>query len=51
MFQGFYPSEPSPGRRHESVAELSAPQDHYVYFTIFENSIFIQKRTLVKLSE
>ena len=49
MFQGFYPSETSPGRRHEPVAELPAPRDPDVHFTTFENSIFVQKRTLVKL--
>ena len=49
MFQGFYPSEHSPGRRHELVEELTAPQDPHVHFTTFERSIFVQKRTLVKL--
>ena len=49
MFQGFYPSETSPGCRHELVVELTAPRDPHVHFTTFENSIFVQKRTLVKL--
>ena len=49
MFQGFYPSEPSPGRHHELVVELTKPRDPHVYFTTFENSIFVQNRTLVKL--
>ena len=37
------------GRRHELVAELTAPRDPHVHFTTFENSIFVQKQTLVKL--
>ena len=48
IFQGFYLSRPSPGR-HELVAELTVPRDLHVHFTTFENSIFVQKRTLVKL--
>ena len=38
MFQGFYPSEPSPRRHHELVAELTAPRDPHLHFTTFENS-------------
>ena len=49
MFQGFYLSEYSPGRRYELVEELAAPRDPQVHFTTFESSIFVQKRTLVKL--
>ena len=49
MFQGFSPSEALPGSRHELVAELAAPRDPQVHFTTFENSMFFQKRTLVKL--
>ena len=40
--------EPPPGLRYEPVAELTAPRDPTLNFTTFENSIFIQKRTLVK---
>ena len=47
MFQGFHPSEPSPGYRHELVAELTAPHDPHVRFTTFEKSIFVQKRALM----
>ena len=50
VFQGVCPYEPSPGRRHELVAELTASCDPHVhYFRTFENSIFIQKRALKKL--
>ena len=49
MIPGFYPSEPSTGRRRELVAELTAPREFHVHFATFENSIFVQKRTLLKL--
>ena len=49
MIPGFYPSEPSTGRRRKLVAELTAPHEFHVHFATFENSIFVQKRTLVKL--
>ena len=49
MFQCFFPSEALPGSRHELVAEFTAPRDPQVHFTTFENSMFVQKRTLVKL--
>ena len=49
MYQEFYPSEPSPRRRHELVAELTAPRDPQVHYITFKNLIFVQKRTLVKL--
>ena len=41
--------EPPPQLRHEPVAGLNAPLDPHLHFTTFENSIFDQKRTLVKL--
>ena len=41
--------EPPPQLRHEPVAELTASLDPHLHFTTFENSIFDQKRTLVKL--
>ena len=49
MIPGFYPSEPSTGHRRKLVAELTAPREFHVHFATFENSIFVQKRTLVKL--
>ena len=45
MFQGIYPSEPSPRRRYVLVAELAVPRDPHLHFTTFENSVFVQKRT------
>ena len=49
MFQGIYPSEPSPRRRYVLVAELAVPRDPHLHFTTFENSVFVQKRTFEKL--
>ena len=49
MFQGFYPTEPLPELRHEPVEELTALRDPHLHFTTFENWIFVQKGTLVKL--
>ena len=50
MFQGFYPKAP-PGLCHRPIAELTAPQDAHLHFITFQNSIFVQKGTLVKLLE
>ena len=51
-FRGFTPPpppEPQEGLRHEPIVELAAPQDLHLHFTTFENSIFVQRRALVKL--
>ena len=37
------------GLRHEPVPEFTASQDPHLHFTSFENSITVQKPTLVKL--
>ena len=37
------------GLRHEFIAELTTPQVRHLHFATFENSIFVQKRILVKL--
>ena len=51
FFSGPLPPEPPPMILHEPVVELSAPRAPHLHFTTFENSIFVQKRTLVKLLE
>ena len=38
-----------PGLCHELVAELTAPQEVHLHFIPFENPIFVEKWTLVKL--
>ena len=43
------PPKPLTGLCHELVAELTAPPDPQLHFTIFKNSIFVQKQTVVKL--
>ena len=35
----------------EPIAELATPRDPHLHFTTFENSIVVQKRTLVNLLE
>ena len=42
MFQGFYPSEPSPGYRHVLMAELTAPQDPHAHFTTLRTQSFFK---------
>ena len=37
------------GLHHETVAEVTAPWDPNFHFTEFNNSIFVQKRTSMKL--
>ena len=48
MCQEFYPSEPL-GLCYEPFAVLTVPRDSHPNLKTFENSIFIQKQTLVKL--
>ena len=46
MFSIFLPLEPQPQLLHEPAAKT---RDPHVNFTTFENSVFDQKWTLVKL--
>ena len=48
-FSGALLHEPPPKLRHETVAEVTAPQDAHLHFAPFEKSIFVQKQTLLKL--
>ena len=48
FFRGFTP-HPSQGLPHEPVAKPTAPRDLRLHFKIFGNTIFAQKRTLIKL--
>ena len=48
-FSGLLPHKPSPGLLHEPVVELTATQDPHLHFATFENLIFAEKQTLVKL--
>ena len=34
--------------QHEPVAELTVPQDPHLQLTMFENSIFVQKKKISK---
>ena len=49
FFSCFTPPKLPPGLHHEPVAELAALGDPGLHFTTFENSIFVQNWTLVKL--
>ena len=46
IFSGALLPQPPPGFSHEPASELAVPQD--LHFATFENSISVQKRTLVK---
>ena len=47
-FQELYSLNPPSGLRHESIAELTLPQDPNLRFTTFKNSIFVQKTDISK---
>ena len=43
------PPEPPPVLRHKLAADLTTPQDPQLNFTVFINSIFVQKRTFINV--
>ena len=47
-FSGVLAPELPPGLHHEQTAELTSPQDPYLHFTTFKNSIFAQKTDISK---